>query len=230
MTRKRSKATGARSTTAARKKARTVAAKATKSRSASLVVHKTPGARAVAGVKAAPARAPAEAKKYILGSSSIFTPEVMNDIHIKSELGRYRMRGFSLFKKIPHWDDLTFLPGTLTRFVIEGYREKCETKTVIGPLAKRPIGAGHPGLRHRHVVRRAVLRGQDCAGARRDDGRIGDLFRRRRHDPRRATLFGAAGFTSASSRATALIRITCASRTAANSSSARAARSASAAT
>ena len=40
------------------------------------------------------------------------------------------MRGFSLFKKIPHWDDLTFLPGTLTRFVIEGYREKCLTKTV----------------------------------------------------------------------------------------------------
>ena len=44
-------------------------------------------------------QAPAEARKYILGSSSIFTPEVMNDIHIKSELGRYRMRGFSLFKK-----------------------------------------------------------------------------------------------------------------------------------
>ena len=41
--------------------------------------------------------------------------------------------------KIPHWDDLTFLPGTLTRFVIEGYREKCETKTVIGPRAKRPM-------------------------------------------------------------------------------------------
>jgi glutamate synthase domain-containing protein 2 len=49
------------------------------------------------------------------------------------------MRALSLFKKIPHWDDLTFLPGTLTRFVIEGYREKCETKTVIGPRAKRPI-------------------------------------------------------------------------------------------
>ena len=55
-------------------------------------------------------------------------PEIIDDIHIKSELGRYRMRGFSLFKKIPTWDDLTFLPGTLTRFVIEGYREKCETK------------------------------------------------------------------------------------------------------
>ena len=60
----------------------------------------------------------------ILGHSKLFTPEVIDDIHIKAELGRYRMRGFSLFKKIPSWDDLTFLPGTLTRFVIEGYREK----------------------------------------------------------------------------------------------------------
>src|SRR6476619_4048381 len=85
------------------------------------------------------AKAPAEAKRFILGKSQIFTPEVINDIHVKSELGRYRMRGFSLFKKIPHWDDLTFLPGTLTRFVIEGYREKCDTKTVIGPRAKRPM-------------------------------------------------------------------------------------------
>lgn len=88
---------------------------------------------------AALSRAPAESRKYLLGSSKIFTPEVMNDIHIKSELGRYRMRGFSLFKKIPHWDDLTFLPGTLTRFVIEGYREKCDTKTIIGPRARRPM-------------------------------------------------------------------------------------------
>ena len=77
--------------------------------------------------------------KSLLGHSRIFTPEVIDDIHIKSELGRYRMRGFSLFKKIPHWDDLTFLPGTLTRFVIEGYREKCLTQTVIGPKAKRPL-------------------------------------------------------------------------------------------
>jgi glutamate synthase domain-containing protein 2 len=77
--------------------------------------------------------------RSLLGQSQIFTPEVIDDIHIKAELGRYRMRGFSLFKKIPHWDDLTFLPGTLTRFVIEGYREKCITETVIGPKAKRPL-------------------------------------------------------------------------------------------
>ena len=93
--------------------------------------------------EAAPDRTPAaktpQRNTSVLGKSRIFTPEVIDDIHIKAELGRYRMRGFSLFKKIPHWDELTFLPGTLTRFVIEGYREKCETQTVIGPRAKKPI-------------------------------------------------------------------------------------------
>jgi glutamate synthase domain-containing protein 2 len=75
----------------------------------------------------------------VLGESFMFPPRVVDDIHIKAELGRYRMRGMALMKKIPTWDDLTFMPGTLTRFVIEGYREKCETKTVIGPRAKHPL-------------------------------------------------------------------------------------------
>ncbi len=75
----------------------------------------------------------------ILGQNFTFQPHVIDDIHIKAHLGRYRMRGMAMFKPIPNWDDLTFLPGTLTRFVIEGYREKCETKTIIGPNAKRPL-------------------------------------------------------------------------------------------
>jgi methylamine---glutamate N-methyltransferase subunit C len=88
-----------------------------------------------------PQEPPKKARRntHVLGRSFIFPPEVIDDIHIKAELGRYRMRGFSLFKKIPSWDDLTFLPGTLTRFVIEGYREKCVTQTVLGPRAKRPM-------------------------------------------------------------------------------------------
>ena len=36
----------------------------------------------------------------VIGHSFIFPPEVIDDIHIKSELGRYRMRGFSIFKKM----------------------------------------------------------------------------------------------------------------------------------
>ena len=86
-----------------------------------------------------------DSENHRLGKSFIFPKAVMDDIHIKSDLGRYRMRGFSLFKKIPTWDDLTFMPGTLTRFVIEGYREKCLTKTIIGPGSKT-IRARHSNL------------------------------------------------------------------------------------
>ena len=49
-----------------------------------------------------PSKKKLERDTYHLGSSFVFPPQVMDDIHIKSELGRYRMRGFSLFKKIPH--------------------------------------------------------------------------------------------------------------------------------
>ena len=75
-------------------------------------------------------------EKSILGKNAIFTPNVINDIHIKSQLGRYRMRGMALMKKIPHWDDLTFLPGTLTRFVIEGYRENVKQKQLLDLIVK----------------------------------------------------------------------------------------------
>jgi Glutamate synthase domain 2 len=77
--------------------------------------------------------------KSLLGHKAIFTPEVIDDIHMKAQLGRDRRRGMALMKKIPTFDDLVFLPGTLTRIVIEGYREKCETKTVIGPRSENPI-------------------------------------------------------------------------------------------
>jgi hypothetical protein len=110
-----------------------------------------------------------ESKRFNLGQSTLFTPRVINDIHIKSDLGRYRMRGFSMFKPIPTWDDLTFLPGTLTRFVIEGYREKCLTKTVLGPRAKRPLELDIPVY--------ITGRGQDRARTRRDNGRHSNLFR-----------------------------------------------------
>ena len=88
--------------------------------------------RTEAGAVMAAADENAPTARNRLGRSRIFTPEVIDDIHVKAELGRYRMRGFSIFKPIPHWDELMFLPGTLTRFVIEGYREKCVTKTVLG--------------------------------------------------------------------------------------------------
>ena len=35
--------------------------------------------------------------KSLLGHNAIFTPEVIDDIHIKSQLGRYRMRAVCIF-------------------------------------------------------------------------------------------------------------------------------------
>ena len=40
--------------------------------------------------------------KSLLGHNAIFTPEVIDDIHIKAQLGRYRMRGMALMKKFLH--------------------------------------------------------------------------------------------------------------------------------
>ena len=170
------------------------------------------------------AKAPAEAKRFISRPEPDLHAEVIDDIHVKAELGRYRMRGFSLFKKIPHWDDLTFLPGTLTRFVIEGYREKCETKTVIGPRAKRPMvldipvyvtGMSFGALSYEAKV--ALARGATMAGTATCSGEGGMIPDERR--------YSRSGSISASSRATASIRTICGWPTPASSSSARAARS-----
>jgi glutamate synthase domain-containing protein 2 len=72
--------------------------------------------------------------------SSLWTPRVIEDIHAKAQLGRYRIRGFSTFQRVPHFDDLVFLSTGLTRFPLEGYREKCNTKTVLGRrFAREPL-------------------------------------------------------------------------------------------
>ena len=120
-------------------------------------------------------------------ASKIFTPEVINDIHMKAELGRYRMRGFSMFKKIPHWDELMFLPGHAHALRDRGLpREVRDQDGARRALREEADRARHPGLHHRHELRRAVARGEDGARQGRLDGRHGDLLRRGRHDPARA--------------------------------------------
>ena len=82
-----------------------------------------------------------------LRQGATFTPEVIEDIQTKAELGRYRIRGFGTLRE-RRWatfDDLTFLPATLTRIPLEGYRERCSTKTVLGTrFARRPIALDSP--------------------------------------------------------------------------------------
>jgi glutamate synthase domain-containing protein 2 len=68
----------------------------------------------------------------VLRPSRIWTAETIEDIQEKAEIGRYRIRAFSTLRRTTSFDDLTFLPCTLTRIPLEGYRERCETRTVIG--------------------------------------------------------------------------------------------------
>ena len=76
----------------------------------------------------------------VMSNSQIWPPWVLDDIHAKAELGRYRIRGFSTFQKVTHFDDLTFLSTGLTRFPLEGYKERCNTRTVIGGMrAENPL-------------------------------------------------------------------------------------------
>ena len=76
----------------------------------------------------------------VMGNSQLWSPWVLEDIHAKAELGRYRIRGFSTFQKVTHFDDLTFLSTGLTRFPLEGYKERCNTQTVIGGMrAENPL-------------------------------------------------------------------------------------------
>ncbi len=81
----------------------------------------------------------------VMGSSQIWAPWIIDDIHSKAQLGRYRIRGLSTFQRVTHFDDLTFLSTGLTRFPLEGYKERCNTRTVIGAFhAETPLDLATP--------------------------------------------------------------------------------------
>ncbi len=67
-------------------------------------------------------------------SSGTYTQAIIEDIQAKAELGRYRIRGFGTLRPRTWatFDDLTFIPAGLTRIPLEGYREQCSTRTVLG--------------------------------------------------------------------------------------------------
>ena len=81
----------------------------------------------------------------VLRESPLWPRTVIEDIQLKARLGRYRMQGFSMHRRVPNLDDLTFVPCTLSRVPLEGYREKCETTTVLGTrFAANPVVLDRP--------------------------------------------------------------------------------------
>lgn len=80
--------------------------------------------------------------KPVLQQSATFNANVIEDIQAKAQSGLYQMRGYGTLRQ-RRWatfDDLSFLPCSLTRIPLEGYREKCNTKVTLGTrFAKRPV-------------------------------------------------------------------------------------------
>ncbi|MDA4132113.1 MAG: FMN-binding glutamate synthase family protein [Thaumarchaeota archaeon] len=68
---------------------------------------------------------------------------IVEDIQVKAELGRYRIRGFSTFQRLVHFDDVMFVGRNLT----DGNPEKgtVETETILGGrFAERAIKISTP--------------------------------------------------------------------------------------
>jgi glutamate synthase domain-containing protein 2 len=63
-----------------------------------------------------------------------------SEIRRAADTGIYDIRGGGSKRKLPHFDDLLFLGASISRYPLEGYREKCLTNVNLGTrFAKQPI-------------------------------------------------------------------------------------------
>ena len=72
--------------------------------------------------------------------SATYSPKVINEIHRAAREGIYSIRGAGAKRHVPHFDDLVFLGASMSRYPLEGYRERCDTNVVIGArYASKPL-------------------------------------------------------------------------------------------
>jgi glutamate synthase domain-containing protein 2 len=72
--------------------------------------------------------------------SATFDPHAIAEIQRAAATGIYDIRGGGAKRKLPHFDDLLFLGASISRYPLEGYRERCGTNVVLGSrFAKKPI-------------------------------------------------------------------------------------------
>src|SRR5271154_1978118 len=69
-----------------------------------------------------------------------FDPYAIAEIQRAAATGIYDIRGGGTKRKLPHFDDLLFIGASISRYPLEGYRERCGTDVVLGGrFAKKPI-------------------------------------------------------------------------------------------
>src|SRR5882757_4107334 len=72
--------------------------------------------------------------------SATFDDYTLSEIRRAAATGIYDIRGGGAKRRVPHFDDLLFLGASISRYPLEGYREKCGTDVVLGArFAKKPI-------------------------------------------------------------------------------------------
>ena len=72
--------------------------------------------------------------------SATFDPYVISEIQRAAATGIYDIRGGGAKRRMPHFDDLLFLGASISRYPLEGYRERCGTEVVLGSrFASKPI-------------------------------------------------------------------------------------------
>ena len=77
-------------------------------------------------------------KKVI--KSQTFADTTNAEIRRAAKTGIYDIRGGGAKRRVPHFDDLLFLGASISRYPLEGYREKCATNVTLGTrFAKKPL-------------------------------------------------------------------------------------------
>ena len=75
---------------------------------------------------------PTPTRSIEVEESASFDRNTIDYIQRASATGLYEIRGMGAKRRLPHFDDLLLLGASLSRYPLEGYREKCITRTVLG--------------------------------------------------------------------------------------------------
>lgn len=77
--------------------------------------------------------------------SASFDKHTIAQIQRAATTGIYEIRGFGAKRPLPHFDDLLFLGASISRYPLEGYRERCVTDVLLGTrFAKKPVALKIP--------------------------------------------------------------------------------------
>jgi hypothetical protein len=67
-----------------------------------------------------------------LRASASFPPEIIAEIQRAADQGVYDIRGLGAKRRVPSFDDLVLLGASVSRYPLEGYRERCDTNVMLG--------------------------------------------------------------------------------------------------